>query len=1256
MNLFISLVLRCGIFVLAVVSGIGFAQSQEKIIEPPPVWVSAITVSKPETIPLDQIKTGVYYLLVDRQLKIEESGKVNIYQHFADYIVNQNGLDGSSQINISFDPAYQTLIFHSLRLVREGQSIDKLRTARYSVLQREQELEKLIYDGRLSANHILDDVRVGDIVEYSYSINGTNPVYGDVFSYSFYTQWSVPVKQLFVRALWGKNKPLIVTTFNQAPIPTVKPNHGGTEYVLNLTNISPLQTNSQAPGWYDPYAHVVLTDSEGWEDIVNWAIPLYSDAIRVDDEIKAIANRIRDENKTTDELIYAALVFVQSNIRYLGLEMGESSHKPAPATQTLRRRYGDCKDKTVLLISLLKALDIVAHPALVNTSRYREIAKAPAAATAFDHVIVYLRHDDKDWWLDPTRQHQQQGLRDLDQPDFGYALVVTADETSLKPMNVERLTKQRVIDEFDLSEGSVGTGKYTTTTHYYGSEAERQRNSLAQSSNSEIAEQYLNFYKSYFPNIIATAPLTIDDGNPDKSLSISENYEVPNIWVKGEDSRSTVDFYANNIGAALVEVEEKKRSAPFYLRYPFHVVQTINIQLSDRNWVFDDEKLVEKNPYFKYRSRVTHNKSTNVLQLHYDFQTLTNQVPADQITAYINAREKVIDDIEYSIFEAGDAQNIDSSIYEEYYSYFWAALIILYIGTVVFIIFNWYYDKDRKRYYDQAIFYPISPFKVAVFEVLSFGTYSVYWFYRNWSYVNKIDAKNIMPFWRAFFYSLWFYPFAKRLITGSESKRIQIIPNSFIVLGILAFIYFFAVVVFNLDILVPLALFISTLLLILLVYQVNQFEQPNSEIYRHHSRWRLRHFLALAVLLPLALIYFGETLKIMPSSEVIPGKDILQRDLKFMQRNNLLLPDEKMLYFYSDAFIDIRSDGNGLTDKRILSYWRDDDRRLFVETAKFEDIEDFTFSGGESFVENLTITVNREDGTNFVIYLPVEGGGDQKFRATLDALWRKARVNSEIERAFPRQVTGGELQVVSEGVRTLISSALFNDISSSQKTLADLYSRGLIVKQDLRRALYFYERAHALDDNDASLALAWHLAVADQRVQDAERALLIAHDLIEEVDSVSAREVLAAAYAASGDYQRAAAEQRQALEMMSANKMLVIEAQKKLASYQSSRPWIELWPQSKTGDSPYRPLIKVDPQYPKRATREKISGHIVFSFDLQRNGVISNIEVVDEHPQGYFEAAGRYALDRFIYLPEVINGEAVTTKGITNRFDFDFKE
>lgn len=1241
-----------------------FAETPSVGKQPAPAWVKAINVESPISIPEEQIKSGVFYLLVDRQLKVNAAGKVIFYNHYADYIVNQSGLDESSQISISFDPSYQTLTLHQLQVRREGQLLDQRETAKISLLQREKDLEKLIYDGRLSASIILDDVRVGDIVEYSYSIAGTNPVYGDLFAYDFYTQWTVPVRHFLVRVLWEKTRKLTVKNFNETIVPTHTPYEGGIEYLFEKENAQPLTINSQVPSWYAPYGRIELSDSQTWSEVVNWAIPLYRSATVVDPEITAIAKKIQRDHKTVDAQIHAALHFVQSNIRYLGLEMGENSHKPSLAAETLKRRYGDCKDKTVLLVTLLQALGVEAFPALVNSTTYQMIATHPPAANAFDHVIVYLRHNDKDWWLDPTRQHQQASLDALYQPDFGYGLIVAEGVNELTSMAAERVAKQVILDEFDLREDIAGKASYKVKTHYFGGEAERERGSLAGASSSETTEKYLNFYKNYFNDIEVLAPLAIVDQHRDTSLSVSESYQISNIWKAGENNRYTVDFYANSIDSALVKVEESKRNSPFYLRYPFQVEQTIKVQLPDIGWNLEAEEVTEKNAFFEYASQVTFDHSNNLLTLHYQYTSLANHVPAEKISFYIKARKTVINDLDYSIYQTpstkqNEEESVDSEaefLNEDVQVWLFLGLgVLAYLGAATFILVSWSRDSERKYSESQAVFYPVSLVKFTVLGLVTVGLYSLYWFYQNWSYIKRITTQQMLPFWRAFFHALWFYPLVTR-VTAEAKNQQQTMPGGRLVWGLVALVYLLAVVAAQRDSYTYLAFLITIAIPALLAYYVNCLEQPDTTVYQINSRWKLRHYLAIAMCLPLLFIYAGYEARLLPSTKVVTGDYLLQRDIKFMQRNGILKAHEKPDYFYSDAFFDIRDDGNGLTPSRVFSYWQGDEE-FYIESMAIEDIHGLEFNRGELLTDNSTLAVYREDETDFVLYLSREDNGDILFKKALEERWHKARIGREIKRAFTSaQLSDPHFKPIRKAIARLVGRALIEKDIDAQRILARLYSQGVIVKQNLERAKYFYNRIYKHNMEGANLELAWILAVGDKRVQDTDYAIAIAQEHLESRDAIRAHEVLAAAYAANGEFERAVVTQQKAITLMTTKQTQVNESHKKLAAYRQARPWVQLWSNDELANMPPETLLKAEPKYPSAAARAGITGYATFIYDVDTNGLVSNVRLDEESPKGEFEQAGRAALKNFVYIPRRVNGQAEVARGVRKRFIFELDD
>lgn len=80
-------------------------------------------------------------------------------------------------------------------------------------------------------------------------------------------------------------------------------------------------------------------------------------------------------------------------------------------------------------------------------------------------------------------------------------------------------------------------------------------------------------------------------------------------------------------------------------------------------------------------------------------------------------------------------------------------------------------------------------------------------------------------------------------------------------------------------------------------------------------------------------------------------------------------------------------------------------------------------------------------------------------------------------------------------------------------------------------------------------------------------------------------------------------------------------------------------------------MFRVSPNYPTRALALGIEGHVIVQFDVDANGQVFNVEVV-ESSDSIFEKESIRAAERFRYKPRVVDGVALVTRGLQNLFTF----
>ena len=500
-------------------------------IGPVPAWVQPVVESAPKPAALGTTPGGERWWLVDRQVRVA-GGQRSTYVHTIVEAVTEAGVAEAAKIEVAFDPSYAALTLHDVRIWRDGRPVSHLADAQVKVLQRETDLESRIYDGRRTASLVLPDVRPGDAVEVAYTVNGRNPVFGRHEFGAEDTQWEIAVAHVRYRLLLDDAAALRVHSLDGAPQARRADGPDGHEYVWEARDVAPLRLPSQTPSTYQPYARVAWTDFADWGAVARWAEPLYQPPATLGPALQAERDRIAAAFATPRERASAVLRLVQEQVRYLGVEMGANSHAPSPPDLVFKRRYGDCKEKALLAVTLLRALGIDASPALVDTERRSSIATDLPSPESFDHVILRARIAGTDYWLDATREPQRGALDAIEQSDYGLALVLdgrSTDLASMPPASPEsNALKVRV--DIDLTHGEQAPATMQVTTSYRRGRAEDMRARLEDEGLDAEQDRFVNFYARIYGGVRVAAPMEVHDDPQADALTLVEHYEVSDLW------------------------------------------------------------------------------------------------------------------------------------------------------------------------------------------------------------------------------------------------------------------------------------------------------------------------------------------------------------------------------------------------------------------------------------------------------------------------------------------------------------------------------------------------------------------------------------------------------------------------------------------------------------------------------------------------------------------------------------------------------
>jgi len=548
------------------------ARAADFEIAPPGRWVAPLPVEAGEISPDEGAAGDVEYLLIDAQVHV--AGSVEHHRHVAMRVRTPSGVERAAELRVDFDPAYQRLLLHGAWVLRSGRRISALRAQLVRVIQREADLDRRLFDGTRTAVLYLPDVRVGDVVEYSYTIVGENPVLGAHFAEVVPLAYGVPVNRLRQRVLWGYAEPLHHRTRGIELPSTERALGEEQEYVWERRRVAGVDEEDRLPPGVTPWPELELTDFGSWGEVVRWALPFYGSAPLSAPMRAQVATWRRFP--TAAARAQAALRFVQDEIRYLGIELGERSHRPHPPADVFARRFGDCKDKSFLLVTLLRAMGMEASPALVDTEEQAAAADRLPSPFAFDHVIVRASIDGRTRWLEPTRSYEHAPIDALVPPTYERALVIQPGEDRFEALPAAAPSAASASLNYRVQSYGAPVAMEVVTT-VEGLRALHLRAWIANDGLREVQRSYLQHYSHGFPGIRSEGLLVIEDDPEADRVVVHERYALPPVTAGTEQ-----EFVADLVEPELESPQSVARRLPLRVPHPVVLREDIRIDLPGR--------------------------------------------------------------------------------------------------------------------------------------------------------------------------------------------------------------------------------------------------------------------------------------------------------------------------------------------------------------------------------------------------------------------------------------------------------------------------------------------------------------------------------------------------------------------------------------------------------------------------------------------------------------------------------------------------
>jgi transglutaminase-like putative cysteine protease len=427
----------------------------------------------PATLSAAAAQSGAEYadadiLLVDDIMRVryESDGTYSYVSDSAFKIFTEKGRQDKSTISIGYSTSYGSSRFVQAEVVKPDGRVIPVDIAAQSREAIDQgQMNANIYDPHQKTIKLtIPHLEIGDVLHYTVSGEVTKTVVPGAWSDLYTFEDTFPIRHSVYEIDAPADRPLRSIALKDEIPGTVtfhkEETDGRIHYRWEARNVPRMFEEPGMPAAYTVSQRVLASTIPDWKSLSKWYWELSKPHLensnsnmvaKVEELTAGIADR--------QEKIEAIFRFVSQDVRYMGitLENEAPGYEPHDVSLTFDNRYGVCRDKAALLVSLLRIAGFDAYPVLI----YVGPKKDPEVPQPwFNHAITAVRNKDGSWLLMDSTNENTRDLLPAYLSNRSY-LIATPDGETLQTSPVvppeQNMLDIRIDAALDSKERISGT-------------------------------------------------------------------------------------------------------------------------------------------------------------------------------------------------------------------------------------------------------------------------------------------------------------------------------------------------------------------------------------------------------------------------------------------------------------------------------------------------------------------------------------------------------------------------------------------------------------------------------------------------------------------------------------------------------------------------------------------------------------------------------------------------------------------------------
>jgi len=351
---------------------------------------------------------GAVMILVDEKVKLSPDNTLVSDARYLIKILNERGKKDFAEVVIGYDSTYEKVELEYARTVKPSGEV--IAAGEKDIRDVSRYMNFPLYSNARARIISMPEISEGALIDYRVRTIQHQLINKEDFDLAYSLKENEPVLQARFSLDLPKGRDLKIKVLNPGYnpqnidlAPKISETASERNYLWEFRDIPQIELEPDMPPMAEIDPIILMSTFDSWDEIYKWWWDLTKERISADSAINGKTKELVKGKNTPEEKIRAIYNYCVQEVRYVGVEYGQAGYQPHPAPEIFKNKYGDCKDKAILFIAMLKSAGIEGYPVLIGTRGTPATAK-DFPALNFNHCIAAVELNQKTVFLDITAE------------------------------------------------------------------------------------------------------------------------------------------------------------------------------------------------------------------------------------------------------------------------------------------------------------------------------------------------------------------------------------------------------------------------------------------------------------------------------------------------------------------------------------------------------------------------------------------------------------------------------------------------------------------------------------------------------------------------------------------------------------------------------------------------------------------------------------------------------------------------------------